>query len=143
MKKIICLLLVVLMIGAVAYAAAKVKIAKKDLPALKGTCEGTIGFGLMEGGGTSPAKLEILNDTVPVKAKLTITNVPANVATEFQLPSGQNVAESEEGLITSQGTLLWVGAQKNFIELTMVSKDKVNVWYYVRGLKGEGDLKKK
>jgi hypothetical protein len=142
MKKIICLIAVVLLIASVAYAA-KTRITAKNLPTVKGTWEGQLGFGLMEGGGTSPFKLEILNDTVPVKAKVTITNVPANVATEFGLQSGQNVGESDEGVITSQGTLMWVGPQKNFFEFTLTGDKKGDVWYIIRGLKGEGSLKKK
>jgi len=72
MKKIICLVAVVLMIASVAFAAGKMKITAKDLPGLKGTWEGVVSFGEFETGGTSPMKMEILNDAVPVKAKLTI-----------------------------------------------------------------------
>ena len=68
MKKMICLIAVALMVASVALAAPKMIITAKDLPALKGTWEGILGFGQFEG-GTSPAKLEILNDTVPVKVK--------------------------------------------------------------------------
>ncbi len=143
MKKIICLLAVVLMIASVVYAAApKMKITAKDLPALKGTWTGIIGFGMTEA-GTSPAKLEILNDTVPVKAKITIDNLPSNIAAATGLTAGQMVGESDEGVITSAGTLMFVGPQKNFIEVTMTGKGKINVWYVYRTLKGEGDLKKK
>ena len=143
MKKIICLLAVVLMIASVVYAAPKMKITAKDLPGLKGTWEGILSFGTFGGGGTSPAKLGILNDTVPVNARITITNVPAVVASEFGLQSGQMVEGSDEGLITSQGTLMFVGPQKNFFEVTLTGEKKINIWYFYRGLKGEADLKKK
>ena len=143
MKKIICLLAVVLMIASVVYAAPKMKITAKDLPALKGTWTGVMGFGLLEAGSTSPCKLEILNDTVPVKAKITIENVPSQVAAATGLTAGQIVGESDEGVITSAGTLMFVGPQKNFIEITMTGKGKINVWYIYRSIKGEGDLKKK
>jgi hypothetical protein len=143
MKKIICLLAVVLMIASVVYAAPKMKITAKDLPGLQGTWTGMIGFGIMEGGGTSPAKLEILNDTVPVRAKITIDNLPSNVATETGLSAGQMVGESDEGVITSQGTLMFVGPQKNFFEVTLTGKNKINIWYVYRTMKGEGDFSKK
>ncbi len=143
MKKIICLLGVALMIASVALAAGKMKIAAKDLPGLKGNWEGMLGFGITDIGGTSPVKLEILNDTVPVKAKLTVTNVPEGVANMFGLQAGKNEAESHEGLITSQGTIMWIGPQKNFFEVTLTGEKKINVWYYYRGMKGDGSLKKK
>jgi hypothetical protein len=73
MKKILILLLVVLMVASVAYAQKKMKIDAKNLPTLKGTWEGMLTFQINV---NCPAKLEILNDTVPVKGKLTITDIP-------------------------------------------------------------------
>jgi hypothetical protein len=142
MKKIICLLAVVLMIASVAFAAAKVKMTAKDLPGLKGTWEGILSFGITEQGGTSPAKLEILSDTVPVKGKFTITNVPQIVANQVGLQQGQNVFEGE-GVLTTQGTLMFMGPQKNFIEVGLISKEKINVRYIYQSLSGDGDFKKK
>lgn len=97
MKKIICLLAVVLMIASVAFAAGKMKFTAKDLPGLKGTWEGVVSFGTFEAGGTSPMKLEILNDAAPVKAKVTVNNVPDQIASQFGAKSGQNVFENEGG----------------------------------------------
>lgn len=142
MKKIICLLVVTLMVASVAFAAAKVKMTAKDLPGLKGTWEGILGFGVTEQGGTSPAKLEILNDTVPVKAKFTVTNVPDIVAQRTGLQAGQNLFEGE-GVITTQGTLMFIGPQKNFVEVGLISKEKINVRYIYQSLSGDGDFKKK
>jgi hypothetical protein len=142
MKKIICLLAVVLMIASVVYAAGKMKIAAKDLPALKGTWTGIISFGTFEGGGTSPVTLEILNDAVPVKAKLTIQNVPEQVAKMYGTMTGQNVFEGDGGVISSQGTLMWVGPQGNVCELAQGEK-KLYLSYFFKGMKGEADLKKK
>lgn len=143
MKKIICLVAVVLMIASVVYAAPKMKIAAKDLPGLKGTWEGILSFGTMEAGGTSPMKLEILNDAVPVKAKITIENVPDQVSKMYGLSSGLNTFEGDNGLITSQGTLIWVGPQGNICELNLTGEKKLNVWYFLKGMKGEASLKKK
>jgi len=53
------------------------------------------------------------------------------------------VGESDEGVITSQGTLMFVGPQKNFFEVTLTGKGKINIWYVYRTLKGEGDFSKK
>jgi len=142
MKKIICLLVVALMVASVAFAAAKVKMTAKDLPGLKGTWQGILGFGVTEQGGTSPAILEILSDTVPVKAKFTVTNVPDIVAQRTGLQGGQNVFEGE-GVITTQGTLMFIGPQKNFVEVGLISKEKINVRYIYQSLSGDGDFKKK
>jgi len=143
MKKIICLVAVVLMIASVVYAAPKMKIAAKDLPGLKGTWEGILSFGVMDAGGTSPMKLEILNDAVPVKAKVTIENVPDQVAKMYGLSSGLNTFESDNGLITSQGTIMWAGNQGNMCEINLTGEKKLNLWYFLKGMKGEASLKKK
>jgi len=143
MKKIICLLAVVLMIASVAFAAGKMKIAAKDLPGLKGTWEGIVSFGEFEGGGTSPMKLEILNDAVPVKAKVTVTNIPDPIARLFSVQSGQNVFENDGGVITSQGTIFWASPQgTGFMEVSK-GENKINFWYFAKGLKGDATLKKK
>lgn len=142
MKKIICLLAVVLMIASVAIAQKKAGITAKDLAGLKGSWQGTVGFGVMES-ASSAAKLEILNDTVPVKAKLTISDVPSQLASQIGVTSGQNVFESDNGSITTGGTIMWIGQQpKNFFEVSGDAKQlKLN--YYFQGLRGDGLLKKK
>lgn len=140
MKKIICLIAVALMVASVALAA--MKITAKDLPGLKGTWEGMLGFGVTEQGGTSPAKLEILSDTVPVKVKFTITNVPQQIAKQVGGQAGQNVFEGE-GVITTQGTLFFTGPQKNFFEVSRIAKDKIHAWYIYNVMKGDGTFKKK
>jgi len=143
MKKIICLVAVVLMIASVAFAAGKMKITAKDLPGLKGTWEGIVSFGEFEGGGTSPMKLEILNDAVPVKAKVTVTNIPDPIARLFSVQSGQNVFENDGGVITSQGTIFWASPQgTGFMEVSK-GENKINFWYFAKGLKGDATLKKK
>ena len=142
MKKMICLIAVALMVASVALAAPPMKITAKDLPGLKGTWQGMLGFGVTEQGGTSPAKLEFLNDTVPVKVKFTITNVPEQIAKEVGGQAGQNVFEGE-GVITTQGTLFFTGPLKNVIEISQIAKDKLHVWYIYNMLKGDGTFKKK
>jgi len=82
MKKVICLAVVVLMIAAVAFAAAKkVAITEKNLPSLKGTWEGIVTYGLFEV-QTGPMTLEILTDKAPVNGKVTL-DVPQLVASQY------------------------------------------------------------
>ena len=142
MKKMICLIAVALMVASVALAAPKMAITAKDLPALKGTWTGILGFGVTEQGGSSPAKLEILNDTVPVKFKFTITDVPQQIASQTGGQAGQNVIEGEF-VLTTQGTLMFMGAAKNFFEVSLTSKDKINIWYIYNILRGDGSFSKK
>jgi len=143
MKKVICLIAIALMVASVAFAAEKMKITAKDLPGMKGTWEGILGFGEMEQYGSSPAKLEILNDAVPVKFKLTITNLPNYVAQQIGLSQGLNVFEGEGAVITSQGNLLYIGPQKNFVLIRSLGKGKINVRYMYNVIEGDGDFKKK
>jgi len=142
MKKVICLIVVALMVASVAFAAGKMKITAKDLPAMKGTWEGILGFGQTEQYGTSPAKLEILNDAAPVKIKFTVTNIPAALAPQIGAQPGQNVFEGE-GVITTQGTLFFTGPAKNFIVVTLLAKDKIHVNYMYNVMQGDGEFKKK
>jgi len=145
MKKIICIIVVVLMVASVVYAqkAKKAGITAKDLPALKGTYAGMLSFGDFEGGGTSACTLEILNDAVPVKAKLTISSVPQVVASAMGLSTTPEPMANDEGVITTQGTIMFAGAAKNWLEVSKSGEKKVKVYYYFRGLKGDGTLTKK
>jgi hypothetical protein len=143
MKKVICLIAIALMIASVTFAAGKLKFTAKDLPGLKGTWEGVVSFGEFEGGGTSPMKLEILNDAAPLKAKVTVTNIPQQIAGQFSVPSGQNVFENDGGVLTSQGTISWASPQgTGFMEISK-GENKINFWYFNKGLKGDATLKKK
>jgi len=144
MKKMICVVVVVLMIAAVAIAQKKTAITAKDLPALKGTYSGMISFGLgVAEADTSPCTLEILNDTVPVKAKLTIANIKDQVASRLGIQGGQKVGESDDGTLTSMGTIMFTGPEKNFFEVSSAGAKTLKVYYFFRGLRGEGTLKKK
>ena len=142
MKKIVCLVVVILMIAAVAYAAKKVAITPKNLASVKGIYDGVLGFGEMQG-MSSPITLEIVNDTVPVKAKWTLANVPDKVAAQFGETSGQKSNEADGGIITSQGTLFWTGPGGNFVEITLLDNKKISVWYFYKGMRGDAVLAKK
>ena len=146
MKKIICLVVVILMIAAVAYAAKKVAITPKNVASLKGTWTGMLSFATIgaAGGITSPVTLEILNDTPPLKAKWTIANVPTEVAQQFGGGAGgQKVGENDDGIITADGSVMWTGADKNFVNATLLDNKKLSLWYYWRGMRGDATLNKK
>jgi hypothetical protein len=143
MKKIICIIAVVLLIASVVYAQKKAGITAKDLPAMKGTYTGMLSWGVFEGGGTSACTLEILNDAVPVKAKLTISSVPQVVASQIGLSTTPEPMTSEDGALTTQGTIMFAGAAKNWLEISKSGEKKIKVYYYFRGLKGDGTLTKK
>lgn len=142
MKKIVCLIAVVLMIASVAYAQKKAGITAKDLAGMQGTWAGMIAFGVFEG-GSSACTLEILNDAVPVKAKLTVNQVPNTLAGQLGIMSGQNVFESDDGTLTTQGTIMFTGPAKGFLEISKSGEKKIKLNYWFRGLKGDGILKKK
>jgi uncharacterized GH25 family protein len=142
MKKIICLVAVVLMIASVVYAQKKMAITAKDLAGMQGLWTGNLSFGIQEGAG-SAATLEIFNDKVPVKSKLTINQVPEVLASSLGLSAGQNVFESDDGSITSQGTILWTGPTKSFFEITKVGDKKLKCDYWFKGLRGDAVFKKK
>jgi hypothetical protein len=141
MRKIICLLAVVLMIASVAYAAG---ITTKDLAGLKGTWQGSLDFGMVgASSGSAPCKLEILNDSVPVQAKLTIWNIPDAVAQAMGISGGDHVLDSSNGVITTRGTLMWSGSSNNFFEVSMGGEKKLKADYWFRTVKGSASLKKK
>ncbi len=143
MKKIICMTAVLLMMVSVVYAQKMMAITAKNLAELKGTWEGVLTFGVFEGGG-SAAKLEILNDTVPVKARLTISQIPDRLAMDIGLTGGQNVFESHDGTITTQGTIMFTGKQpKNFFEVSRTGEKKLHAVYWYRMLRGDSYLTKK
>jgi hypothetical protein len=139
MKKIICLLAIALMVVSVAIAAQK--ITTKDLASLKGTWEGRIEFGIMAA-ETATAKLEILNDTVPLKGKLTLSGVSDQAANLLGIMGGTSSMENNEGVITSQGTIMWA-ANQNFVEVSHSKDKKLSGSYYLRGVKGSMTLTKK
>ena len=143
MKKIVCIIAVVLMIASVVCAQKKAGITAKNLAGMKGTWAGMISFGEFEQGGSSPCKLEILNDAVPIKAKLTVDNVPAGVASSVGGTSGQNVMESDDGTLTTQGTIMFTGPAKGFLEISKSGEKKIKINYWFRGMKGDGILTKK
>jgi hypothetical protein len=142
MRKIICLVAVVLMIASVGYAQKKAGITANDLPGLQGFWTGHVTFGIQAGAG-SVATLEIFNDKVPLKAKLTISQFPDELARSLGLSPGRNVFESDDGIISSQGTIVWTGATKSFFEVTKAGDKKLKCDYWLKGLRGDAVFTKK
>lgn len=144
MKKIICLAAVVLMVVSVAFAAGKMKIAAKDLPDLKGTWTGMLDFGMIgDQVASSNCTLEILNDKVPVQAKLTVLNVPDYIAPHLGIMSGRNEFNLDEGQITSHGTIFWLSNEKNVFEVSMGREKYLDATYWFKWIRGSAILKKK
>jgi hypothetical protein len=139
MKKILILLLVVFMIATVAYAQKAVKLDAKNLATMKGTWEGTLTFDIKV---NCPAKLEILNDKVPVQAKLTLWNVPEQITQMLATTGGTKTWENPDGKITTQGSLMWAG-DKNFFEVFKKGDKKADGWFYYQGARGDFVLTKK
>ena len=139
MKKIICLVAIALMIASLAFAQKAMKITAKDLAGMKGTWEGMLAFQVNV---NCPVKLEILNDAVPVQAKLTVTNVPAQITQQLGTMEGTKTYENNDGKITTQGSLMWAG-DKNFFECFSTAKNKMNGWFYYNGARGDFTLTKK
>jgi hypothetical protein len=146
MKKIICIIAVVLLIVSVVYAQKKAGITAKDLAGMKGTYTGMLSFGSgggMEAGGTSACTFELLNDAVPIKGKLTVASVPNVLASSLGISTNPAPMQNDDGVLTTQGTIMFMGAEKNWFEVMKSGDKKIKVYYYFRGLKGDGTLTKK
>ena len=144
MRKAICLAVVVLLIAAVAFAAAKkVAITEKNLKNVKGTWEGIVSYGLFEP-QTGPMTLEILSDTVPIKGKVTL-DIPQIVASQYGFQSGKQTRENAEGKLTPQGSILWKGGgdANHSIEAWLTDGNKLQIFYYFMGMRGDATLTKK
>jgi hypothetical protein len=121
-------------------------ISEKDLPDLKGTWEGMVDFGFRSGLTNSPAVLTIENDTVPVKFKLTVRNIDPAKASQLGLFTTETF-EGDNGVITTEGTLIWTNPANGMGAFFAVSKgrsDKIlDVSYSFRATNGSGTLYKK
>ena len=136
MKKIVLLVIALMMFASVAFAQ---NITPGNLPDLKGTWVGMVSFQI---GVNCPAELVIANDTVPVKASITLSNVPNFLAQQLGMTGGTNTFSSDEGKITTQGSLMFVGPNKNFMEFSL-KRNKLDGWFYYNNAKGDMMLHKK
>ena len=151
MKKGICLvgigLLFVSMVSLSCAPVQKTMITKSELSALKGKWEGWTNFSSFPSNPVL-STMDINNDTVPVKGKINLINLPQRIADSFPgvaLPSGNTVTiDFANGKITDQGTLIGQSGE-NFLELTYYGgeKPKFNGWFYYYGMRGTVELTKK
>jgi hypothetical protein len=145
MRKLVCLSLIVALFVSMtvvfAYAQAQTKLTKDKAGVLKGVWQGNMDFG---NNLTCLLVLTIENDTVPLKGKLSMQNIPAGRADLFPGGFSGNTYEGpfDNGLITNKGTLIISGQGGNFGEWTLKG-DKLSGWFYLWGSQGTMSLKKK
>ncbi len=151
MKKVICLVGLGLLLVSISVLSCapvqKTVITKDNLPALKGKWEGWTIFSSFQ---ASPVltTMEIDNNTVPIKGKINLFNLPQKIADNFPgvpLSAGNNIViDFANGEISDQGTLIGQTG-KNFLELTLLAgaKMKMNGWFYYYGSKGTVELTQK
>jgi hypothetical protein len=51
--------------------------------------------------------------------------------------------ENNDGALTTMGTIMFTGAEKNFLEVSSAGAKTVKLYYFFRGLRGDATLKKK
>jgi hypothetical protein len=146
MKKIICLVFIALMVASVAFAAET--ITEKNVASLKGTWEGMVDFGITSVSGlkNSPVKVEILNDKFPLQGRMYITDVPEPVAVLMGVgsPGPKITLESDEGKLTTKGTVRWVGTdRRDFVDIALAGPGKLKLTYNAMQVSGDAILKKK
>ncbi|MGZ3495251.1 MAG: hypothetical protein ACXU9L_12230 [Thermodesulfobacteriota bacterium] len=123
-------------------SSAKIKpspITKYNIPLLKGKWEGLSTFGSVSSNLRVPTTMEIYNETVPLKGKLTMHNVPPAVFNP-SVPrpntlSGDVTIQFGDGNINENGNL--VGKQgENHFELTLKIGQKLRMdgWIYYSNL---------
>ena len=151
MKKVICLVGISVLLISIAFVGCaptqKTMITKSNLPTLKGKWEGWTVFSTFQANPVLTT-MEIDNDTVPIKGRINLFNLPQKVADNFPgvpLSAGNNITmDFANGEISDQGTLIGQTG-KNFLELTLSAgeKMKMNGWFYYYGSKGTIELTKK
>ena len=155
MKKISCLIAVLLLLveaiiaGSATVPTTTTILTKDNLPILEGRWEGSIVFAE----GVHPTvTLDIYNDSLPLKGKVSIQNIPREAANFF--PGGFEGTGWESyfdtGTITDKGGLIIRGRGGNFGEFSLIEgKSKRSVlegeseldgWFYLWGAKGAATL---
>lgn len=136
MKKLVCVVGIVMLFASMVFAAG---ISKKDLAGLKGTWEGKA---TGAGGSGVTAKFEIMNDTEPLQGKLTLYNIPMTAQREYNVPGGTLTGESKDGKITSAGTIMFTGGN-GFFEIESIKDNTLKGWGFFGGIKANITAKKK
>jgi hypothetical protein len=140
-------LVVVSLLLASCASAPRTMVTTSSLPALKGTWEGWTDFGIGQGKPVL-TQVTIVNDTVPITTKITLFNLPSEVARVFPAEAktaGNDVTfEFTGGKITNQGTLI-AQSGKDILEITYFAgkKPKIQGWFYYWVTKGTFETYKK
>ena len=124
MKKILCLIAVFLLLAEAIIAVrttaqtTKTILTKDNLPILQGRWEGPVVFGV---GVRTTLILDIYNNSLPLRGKIFIQNIPEDAANIF--PDGFEGSGWESyfdtGTITDKGGLIITGRGGNFGEFTL------------------------
>ncbi|MGZ3593697.1 MAG: hypothetical protein ACXWL9_09225 [Syntrophales bacterium] len=158
MKKVLCLIAaLVLLVEAIVAGCATVPtttiiLTIDNLAVLEGRWEGSAVFG--EGVHTTMT-LDIYNDSIPLKGKVSIQNIPREAANIF--PDGFEGSGWESyfdtGTITDKGGLMIKGRGGNFGEFPLIESEskrlvlegesKLDGWFYLWGAKGAATLHKR
>ena len=133
MGKMFCLIAVLLlMVGVIIAGCATVSttttiLTKDNLPILEGRWRGSAVFGA---GARTTLILDIYNNSLPLRGKISIQNIPEDAANIFPDGFGGSEWESyfDTGTITDKGGLIITGRGGNFGEFTLIegkSKDSL------------------
>ncbi len=133
------LLVSIVWMGCSSVKTKPTTITKSNVCLLKGKWEGLTTFGGVASNIRVPTTLEIYNNTVPLKGKLTMHNLPPAVSNLFvprpNTLSGNATIEFGDGNINERGNL--VGKQgENYFELTLMMGPKMRMdgWIYYLSL---------
>ena len=158
MKKVLCLIAVLLLwVEAILAGCATVPttttiLTRNNLPVLERRWEGSAVFGW---GVHTTVTLDIYNDSLPLKGKVSIQNIPREAANIF--PGGFEGSGWESyfdtGTITDKGGLIIRGRGGNFGEFSLIEsgskrsvlegESKLDGWFYLWGAKGATTLQKR
>jgi hypothetical protein len=142
MKKILCVAGIVMLLASMVFAAG---MSKEDLKNLKGTWTGMA----YTSGADAQMTLEILNDTEPVKGKVTLINIDRIRASDAPTWTGERISgEADNGVITNKGTIMFIGKEGNVFEIAAMGRDRAGKvilegWFFAKGVKVDWKLKKK
>ena len=140
-------LMVVSLVWISCASTPKTIVTTSNLSVLKGVWEGWTEFGIGQGKPVL-TQVEIVNDTVPITTKITLNNLPSEVARIFPAEAktaGNDVTfQFSDGKISDQGTLI-ARSGKDVLELTYFSgkKPKIQGWFYYWVTKGTFEAYKK
>lgn len=158
MKKNPCLIAVLLLLveviiaGCATVPTTATILTKNNLPILEGRWEGSAVFA---GGVHTTVTLDIYNDSLPLKGKVSIQNIPREAANIFPGRFEGSGWESyfDTGTITDKGGLIIRGRGGNFGEFFLIESEskrsvlegesKLDGWFYLWGAKGAATLHKR